>query len=496
MGPVVTQDGETILEMKSWDFSANRQTFWLFAGRTKASVRFGEITMYDGDELVRHFYPVFRNGKGCLYETCEGKYYENKGTGDFEIGEIEDTKVTVTGSPDAFGVPSPSYGESEAMRGMDVTYSLSGARTFDDGVTAYTNGAGTVRAAFADCRVTEDRGETGIYTSIPFVRTGGDVDYRTVEWRFRDVDYLTDVSSPVPAAGSVELDGVAGDRSAWLRAESAHTVRAVPAAGYSFVGWRGDIEGLSSKSAPELAFVADRPRVLRAVFCRTGELSAYSYSQRGLVACWDAIDNAGVGEHRAAETAWTDLVAGRRFELCGADVNDKAISFNGVAASYGVLGAADTSAVFTAPTTTVEMVAAFNKSSSFSILLKGPQASGVALCEKGGKPLTAREAPLLDANAVQTNVYQVVYTNGWMAACYVNDAPAVFLEAADSCSGDGPEAWIGKRGYGNAYPTSGKLLAIRIYHRALSRGELSRNAWMDRRRFFGERAGGFTILVR
>ena len=50
-------------------------------------------------------------------------------------------------------------------------------------------------------------------------------------------------------------------------------------------------------------------------------LSTSNYVQDGLVACWDGIENAGVGVHDPVATVWKDVVGGREFTLTGVTVN-------------------------------------------------------------------------------------------------------------------------------------------------------------------------------
>ena len=95
--------------------------------------------------------------------------------------------------------------------------------------------------------------------------------------------------------------------------------------------------------------------ILHSAFCIATPAAAYI--QNGLVACWDGVENAGVGVHDASATVWKDLVAGREFSLYDVTVGENRMTFAGAKTSYGSLNAADTEAVFLPATNgTVEVV--------------------------------------------------------------------------------------------------------------------------------------------
>ena len=82
-----------------------------------------------------------------------------------------------------------------------------------------------------------------------------------------------------------------------------------------------------------------------------------AYVQDGLIACWDGIENAGVGVHNPSATVWKDLVGGYEFALTGVTVNDDRMTFAGSTSSYGTLsGDATTSSFVAAKDGTMEIV--------------------------------------------------------------------------------------------------------------------------------------------
>ena len=116
--------------------------------------------------------------------------------------------------------------------------------------------------------------------------------------------------------------------------------------------------------------------------------STSDYVQDGLVAHWDAIDNAGAGVHDGAATAWTDLKGGRQFTLSGATWGSNYVLFSGKSGSGGaVADAADLLAFDSAVTArTVEVVfeyATHDYGMSGAVFV-GTTASRIALGAKFG----------------------------------------------------------------------------------------------------------------
>ena len=68
--------------------SPNR-TWWLFTGQNgvASSFRLKYCKIYDNGTLVRNFIPCYQKpgGESGLYDTVEGKFYTNQGTGNFKI---------------------------------------------------------------------------------------------------------------------------------------------------------------------------------------------------------------------------------------------------------------------------------------------------------------------------------------------------------------------------------------------------------------------------
>lgn len=89
------------------------------AGRT----RIYGCKIWEDDKLIRNFVPVYRNNEFCMYETCYGQYYTNKGTEAFNGVLSADAKDTFI---DQDGI---SYQVLDYIEGSGTQYINTG---FDD----------------------------------------------------------------------------------------------------------------------------------------------------------------------------------------------------------------------------------------------------------------------------------------------------------------------------------------------------------------------------
>ena len=91
--------------------------------------------------------------------------------------------------------------------------------------------------------------------------------------------------------------------------EQTATFTAVPAAGYVLYRWEGDTDAITGGSivSPSITVASSEGARLVAVFRKRG-LTALSYVQDGLVALYDGIENAGVGQHSENTKTWVNLV--------------------------------------------------------------------------------------------------------------------------------------------------------------------------------------------
>ena len=109
----------------------------------------------------------------------------------------------------------------------------------------------------------------------------------------------------------------ASEAAAFGSGEQTATFTAVPASGYVFYRWEGDTDAITSGSvvSPTVAVSSSEGARLVAVFKKRG-LTALSYVQDGLVALYDGIENAGVGQHSNDATTWVDLTGNGGDGVC------------------------------------------------------------------------------------------------------------------------------------------------------------------------------------
>ena len=80
----IKMNGNEVLSVDSYDFSSNNQTFFIGKGRMYGYVKFKEIEMYDGDEMVRDFVPYYKKdiNKVGMLDKVHNIFYTNQGTGE------------------------------------------------------------------------------------------------------------------------------------------------------------------------------------------------------------------------------------------------------------------------------------------------------------------------------------------------------------------------------------------------------------------------------
>ena len=128
-------------------------------------------------------------------------------------------------------------------------------------------------------------------------------------------ELMVALTATAGAGGKVSVDGgetalVSVSTNVNQNGAESAVFTALPDAGYEFVAWQ--LEDGATVTAGELGSATIRvsarwPLTVTAVFRQIGRLTAYSYVQKGLTACWDGIDNAGTGEHVAETNIWKDL---------------------------------------------------------------------------------------------------------------------------------------------------------------------------------------------
>ena len=213
-------------------------------------------------------------------------------------------------------------------------------------------------------------------------------------------------------------------------------------------------------------------------------VTAQSYIQRGLVANWDGIENAGrYGEHRESITAWKDLVAGATWTLpANAVVGEDCVTYAGSAASWnGNYTAATISKVRNG---TLEAAFYVTEACSGQILFGGSgyrvsmradsSADKLTLTASGGANVPMAVCPILGLKNTACVTFlsdtpQTAYTNGFETTFSGNNR-------IDTTSGT-----ISSGG-----SMKGSIYAMRMYGVALTADEARYNAAVDAVRFKGE----------
>ena len=242
--------------------------------------------------------------------------------------------------------------------------------------------------------------------------------------------------------------------------------------------------------------IRNMKRLSLAVACLCATLNALaistsSYVQRGLVACWDGIENAGAGVHDSGATVWKDVVGGYEFTLTNVSVNADNMTFAGNEFSYGILSAAAAAETFDAAKNgTLEIVYVSRNSGANQVMLQGPAANGmafgynsvkaiVALARSGGNGLFS-----FTQTASQFYSFSVRFTSGAPVSARANGAALNSPSGGYWSPGERDEAFVGINAKKTlAFP--GSIYCIRLYSRQLTNGEIAYNNLVDQARFRG-----------
>ena len=215
-------------------------------------------------------------------------------------------------------------------------------------------------------------------------------------------------------------------------------------------------------------------------------IPASAYVQRGLVACWDGGENAGLGHHLPETDRWTDLSGTYSFALTDTTVGLDGMIF-ALGSSIGIMSSADSQATFgKVKPGTAEVVeyTANNPSGSRSVVISSGMGPGVFIGQYGGNVLAnvAREDSYAFNWRGTTNTVSVAYdANRHATGAWANAAPLGKGSNTDNTTvtSDGT---VGNRTTKDA-PFRGTVYCIRLYSAVLTDEELARNRAIDRVRF-------------
>ena len=210
-----------------------------------------------------------------------------------------------------------------------------------------------------------------------------------------------------------------------------------------------------------------------------------SYVQRGLIAQWDGIDNAGTGVHDPNATVWKDLKGSLDMTL----TSKGRWMPRGNALFVSGLGAQGTSAV--PAYKTIEVVYRMAQNGGRLLFVSGLASRIVAFDPAAGIPKkiyfsgsesTKRIAWSLDTTAICSAA--AVYSGNSVANTYFNGAVTANDTNANTWgTGDGKVSVGNRNAVDTSYNWTGEVYAIRLYDEVLTAEELAANYAIDQERF-------------
>ena len=236
---------------------------------------------------------------------------------------------------------------------------------------------------------------------------------------------------------------------------------------YGFALARGRTIMYNSGMKTKLALAC----ALLSTIAARADVSSADYVQDGLVAHWDAIDNAGRGVHDSNATNWVNLVGG------GMDlIVDKGVWGASELYCDGVLAAHATN---TLEYLTLEIVFNNAKTGANAWLFSNGVNKYCVLA--GGR------VQWCNYRGITTFSYN---TTGSHTLSWVNDK-AAYIDGASTSYGDYNDYWnigpryvhLGIRADDNKHAFIGKYFSIRAYNRELTAEEIAANAAVDTARF-------------
>lgn len=300
------------------------------------------------------------------------------------------------------------------------------------------------------------------------------------------------MSDGVPSETSVATDWSAAGT------EQTATFVAEPEKEWVFLEWQGDVEAIVT-GAPTDRTVTVRSKngvALQAVFTQTTK-----YVRNGLIGCWDALENAGYGRHDANASVWTDLT-GQSGDF---QVNAAAGGFTANALAKTATGRLAFNPVRQTAAVTVEAVLSALPENAWALPIYIGLNKNISIKDKGDgglryyfynswtDGLKTPERPSEMTVAVRfEDAQRTLFVNG------VTPAGEKYQDSFGDTT-DGLMTLGGRKnteGASDALAFGYRIHAIRLYGRALTPSELSRNARRDAIRYFGAPEPGTAIIIR
>ena len=339
----------------------------------------------------------------------------------------------------------------------------------------------------------------------------------------QDVDklrFMVDQSSVLMVSGNPEPMGAPSPAYGLVADLSAGDIREVSCgatvctndartAEYRCTGWKlYDANDVVVSSGAETSFTYTHPspaefRRLEWQWELARRFTNFSdYVQDGLIACWDGIDNAGIGVHMDNVAVWKSLVGGYEFALNSVTVAANGMTFAGNVNSYCVLSAADSTSTFAAATdATLEIVFRSSSSASSQVLLQSASSSSISF----GYYNTSMLVAYSDASGMKPSFASSAGTEvNSVSVRYASNAPASAIANGTTLQGSGNAAWsspgtetfLGVRASkNNSYVFAGDIYCVRLYNRQLTNAEIASNQMIDELRFKSNAVADSTFAV-
>ena len=275
----------------------------------------------------------------------------------------------------------------------------------------------------------------------------------------------------LPADGLTVLDAIAGDATA-------------------AVAGPGELVGLPAESPVALTDGATyRPLI---------PFVKYGYVTKGLIACWDAVDNGGDGVHDPYATTWKDLVGGLEFQLTGTTWGERHLYFAGAKKAYGMMSGDAALAIFArtaeSPDRTVELVFQYDESNTDGLVLQAQTASNIAIGRwytgGGQRTMYTNGSGPTESTMPGTEFYTISasYRNGALQVgnTYQQNVAVPLSKGknywetsteTDIALGRGANSLI-------SYSFKGRIYGVRVYDRQLTEAEVTQNYNADQNRYY------------
>ena len=231
-----------------------------------------------------------------------------------------------------------------------------------------------------------------------------------------------------------------------------------------------------------------------------------SYKREGLLAHWDAIDNAGTGVHDPDATVWKDIAPK------GPDSRSYDLTLNATYGSWGggnylnvASGPAAYGAVSAPAYATIEIV--FRATMTDTRYVHYLFVSGIdnvrqVVFSKDSKNLyfdaNNVSRPCLSATSFADSIdhsYAAIYNGDVLAR--IHDAGNLVTNAPTATANNSPSKGRIIIGHSNTsqnyYSFRGRVYAIRLYDHVLSAGEIAEHRAIDEARFFAAEAPAFVV---